>query len=837
MRFLKLLKTVPGFLTGIIMGMVLVTTAAVYAVDGNPPGLFELDGNTADAIPDPDAVGGINYFGDDWDTVYLNPASTAAIATTFDDDPAPETIYWKGGSKDTLNTTEWWHKDGSVPDKDDITNAYAAAYVVQEGQQTGVHSVGDLIIYFGLDRYANDGDAFAGFWFFQNDISANLATNRFDSVPAGGHVAKDADHVGAPGDLLVLVEYPQGSGAQPEVKVYEWDPLDLGNDNVADNLHLVGTFANAICDGTGGTEACAITNVEDNGVPAWDYTPKGGLLGDPLPHESFFEGGINVTKLLGSTPCISSFLAETRSSRSETAQLKDFVIKGFDVCGIEVTKDCIVADLNATGDQLVASFSGTVKNNGGIAYIANLLDTFSGAVITEVCFDTGNDGSCAGDQVPTGLFGLGTNDVRFDLGATEEVLYLAGYTTTTIPGDLQADNSVEVYAYTDAADVGNTGLSVADSSANTSCAFDVTPGLEVIKNCTAELNPGGASVHFTIYGSVNNTGNVALNVDSVVDTEGDITASDFPSVLAPDTDYPFLKEFDQEINAHSDTLTVNATAALGSPPAVFSESDSVAAEDCAYIPVPELVVTKECVDENDIFDGSSVTFTIQGTVYNPSPVALENVDVVDSELGDLLTDDTLAPGQTKSFSKTFSPDLADLVLSGTVDNTRTYVHSDTVQATGDTVIDNTGGSAYASATSNEASADCDIDITTDISVAKSCTNSLESLDIGNGITVVVVKTDVEVTVKNEGNEVLNNLSILDTPDVVFSSYPSSLDPGQEVTVTGSYYPASSNSPVPHEAFFSDTVDVSGDGLFTTVEAMASVEAVCDLCVEPEPTPE
>ncbi|KEA62101.1 hypothetical protein ADIMK_3762 [Marinobacterium lacunae] len=834
MRILKLLKTVPGFLAGIILGMGVVTTAAVYAVDGNPPGLFELDGNTYDAIPDPDGVGGTDYYGDDWDTVYTNPASTAAIATTFEDDPAPETIYWKGGSKDIENTTEWWHKDGSVPDKDDITNAYAAAYVVQPGQETGVHSVGDLIIYFGLDRYANDGDAFAGFWFFQNDISANLATNRFDSVPAGGHVGKNEKGPGTPGDILVLVEYPQGSGATPEIKVYQWDPTDAEGNNVATNLELVASFANAVCDGTGGTAACAITNVEDNGVPAWPYTPKGGLLGDPLPHESFFEGGINVTELLGSTPCISSFLAETRSSRSETAQLKDFVLKSFDVCGISVTKTCIVADLNAAGDQLTASFQGTVSNDGGISIIANLLDTFGSAVITDVCYDVGGDGSCAGDQVPTGLTGIGTNDVEFDLGPTEEVLYLASYSTTTIPGDLQADNSVEVYAYTNSVDVGNTNLAVASSSAQTYCEFDVTPGLEVIKDCTAELNAAGDSIHVTVYGSVNNTGNVALNVDSIIDTEGDVTASDFPAVLAPDTDYPFSKEFDQSINEHSDTLTVTVTPALGSPAIQIAVDDDAF---CEYIPVPELVVTKECVDENDIFDGSAVTFTIQGTVHNPSAVALENVDVVDSELGDLLLDTTLAPNETKNFSKTFSPDLADLVLSNTSDNTRTYVHSDTVQATGDTVIDALGGSAYASTTSNEASADCDIDITTDISVTKSCSNSLESLDIGNGITVVVVKTDVEVTVKNEGNEVLNNLSIVDTPDVVFSSYPSSLDPGQEVTVTGSYYPASSNSPVPHEASFSDMVDVSGDGIFTTVDASASVEAICDLCVEPEPTPE
>jgi hypothetical protein len=37
--------------------------------------------------------------------------------------------------------TKWKHKDGSVPDKDDITNAYAAAYTNDEDE---------IIIYFGM---------------------------------------------------------------------------------------------------------------------------------------------------------------------------------------------------------------------------------------------------------------------------------------------------------------------------------------------------------------------------------------------------------------------------------------------------------------------------------------------------------------------------------------------------------------------------------------------------------------------------------------------------------------------------------------------------------------
>lgn len=50
--------------------------------------------------------------------------------------PAPQSIFTGGGSKDPLDISQWKYKDGAVPDKDDITNAYAAAY----------NANGDLVI-------------------------------------------------------------------------------------------------------------------------------------------------------------------------------------------------------------------------------------------------------------------------------------------------------------------------------------------------------------------------------------------------------------------------------------------------------------------------------------------------------------------------------------------------------------------------------------------------------------------------------------------------------------------------------------------------------------------
>ena len=58
----------------------------------------------------------------------------------------------------------------------------------------------------------------------------------------------------------------------------------------------------------------------------WPYTPKANE-GSPgtFPISAFFEGGINITRLVPDATCFSGFLAETRSSTPFDARLKDFV--------------------------------------------------------------------------------------------------------------------------------------------------------------------------------------------------------------------------------------------------------------------------------------------------------------------------------------------------------------------------------------------------------------------------------------------------------------------------------------------------------------------------------
>ena len=97
---------------------------------------------------------------------------------------------------------------------------------------------------------------------------------------------------------------------------------------------------------------------------------------------TLFEGGIDMSALLGTNDigCYSSFLAETRSAHSTNAQLKDFVLGAFAVCGVSVTKTG--DELSKIGDSV--NYTITVRNTGASKlYKRNINDTLLGAIATD----------------------------------------------------------------------------------------------------------------------------------------------------------------------------------------------------------------------------------------------------------------------------------------------------------------------------------------------------------------------------------------------------------------------------------------------------------------------
>src|SRR5439155_3475445 len=167
-----------------------VVPAAIFGRTGAgnghplPSGLFELDGN---AVNDAAA-------GDDWANVLFGNGGgatahsfvTDAVSSRSDD------IFTGGGSKDTLGIQQgkWLFTNGKPQAKDDITHAYAAMYTDPVTK--------DVILYAGLDRYDNSGDATAGFWFLQNGIGES-------TKKVGGGTAFSGTH--ADGDILLVSDF------------------------------------------------------------------------------------------------------------------------------------------------------------------------------------------------------------------------------------------------------------------------------------------------------------------------------------------------------------------------------------------------------------------------------------------------------------------------------------------------------------------------------------------------------------------------------------------------------------------------------------------------------
>jgi hypothetical protein len=276
--------------------------------------LFELDANVLDEA----AVG------DDWSNIFAGTDS-AFVDTGIVADPAPQSIFTGGGSKDDLDIPQWKHKNGSVPDKDDIVDAYAAAYTKD----------GDTYVYFGQDRFATQGSSNVGFWFLQDDV-APLADGTF----SGQHEV---------GDILVLSEFSDG-GTGISIKVFEW--VGTGGDEGGGTLDtLIGgdTGLPADCDDTPTTATvCANVNtapILDANIP-WNYVGKGGTRN--MPTAAFFEGGINLSALLPDEPCITNMVAETRSSFEVNAVLKDLVHANFELC--DATIDIGEDDVNDVGE-------------------------------------------------------------------------------------------------------------------------------------------------------------------------------------------------------------------------------------------------------------------------------------------------------------------------------------------------------------------------------------------------------------------------------------------------------------------------------------------------------
>uniref|UniRef100_UPI003567F0CE DUF7507 domain-containing protein n=1 Tax=Amphritea sp. TaxID=1872502 RepID=UPI003567F0CE len=346
------------------------------------------DGNTAD-----DAVDG-----EDWENVYAGSHSADVISfieDTFANNNinngaegfvalrTPEISFFTGGgSKDTngIQDGPWKYKviSDQVPDKNDIVNAFAALYSQEAGNP---------ILYFGLDTFSVNGDANAGFWFFRDDVSlAPLGEGENTGTFIGEH--RD-------GDIFVAVAYTQG-GRVGDIDVYQWS-----GDDATGGLVLMESGQDCAT-ASPSDNVCGVINKLLPGQtfgedPDFDYANT-LVANNPLEPTSyqyesaaFVEFGLVLDSTLfpNGIGCFSTFMAETRSSQSETAQLKDLALGSFDVCSIDVVK---TGDgKSKVGDDV--DYSITVTNTGlATLYKQSISDTLLG--------DLSGDAGCGASLDP-----------------------------------------------------------------------------------------------------------------------------------------------------------------------------------------------------------------------------------------------------------------------------------------------------------------------------------------------------------------------------------------------------------------------------------------------------
>ena len=341
-----------------LVAAMILTLLVPYAAQAvHDAGIFQLDG---------DAATGTNtavtpVASDDWDKVCyqvgvtpvsqggdgLTPAQAAtrcsigtptsgATAVSWTAEPSPNSSFFTGGgSKDPIDINQWAWKDltGGLPDKDNLEHGFSVRYSIPASSTCpngpGPTFTGNCeLIYFGSDRFDNSGDAQQGFWFFQNRVT--LGSNKI-----GGGTGFNGVHMN--GDVLVISDFSNGGGTST-ISVFTWDTACTATNKpfgyCADaNLHLqeTSTAANCTTAAIPGDPFCGLVNPVDGVAAPWPYTDKSG--NNTYLQGEFLEAGINLSLLPNiASECFASFLAETRSSTSTTATLKDFVLGNFGNC-------------------------------------------------------------------------------------------------------------------------------------------------------------------------------------------------------------------------------------------------------------------------------------------------------------------------------------------------------------------------------------------------------------------------------------------------------------------------------------------------------------------------
>ncbi len=497
-----------------VLVAVAILFAGVAGAQVAPTSLFQLDGTAAmNGSYPPCTYSGGTAPCDFWDLLNGNGTGGSAghsSVRTFISGEASTEVFIGGGSKDPIDVTSWKCTSKSSPDKDTLTNGYAAAYSAPNG---------DLVTIFGADRFSTNGDANIGIWFFQQSVICNPATGSFSNKHTTG-------------DIFVLSAFTVG-GTIPTIQVFEWQPACLAAvknptpgpvpGSCADSNLEVLFSAGSLCD-SGGTlstlAACAITN-SGNIQVSWPYPTAASPTPSTIPAPAFFTGGADITSLLQTPVCFTSFLEETRSSQATSAVLKDFIGGAFPVCHVKINKTVSCDTFNA-GGTFNYSYSGNVINDGGGPL-------FSVSVV-----------DVKGQSYSCGTIAAGASKAFGGVPLSGDCPITTGTSATFTTAQHPASNQATVTAQTSQSGgsppvTGDTGVATSQDAAGGGCT--PSPGLAVFKRCATNFQVSGAQVIVRVdyTGEVSDTGNDNLsNVVVVEAADGSPSSASFgPFSLIP----------------------------------------------------------------------------------------------------------------------------------------------------------------------------------------------------------------------------------------------------------------------------------------------------------------
>lgn len=380
---------------------------------------FQLDGdvtaNTTTTIPATGPNAKVQTV--DWDSLFTaagatkSPLPTGFAHARLDADFGINTngsfntldgTTYTTGSKDTLSITPGWQctVSNNVNSKVDLMNVYASDYT---------SPAGDRILYFGLERNVNTGDANIGFWFLQSDANC---------VSAGGTTAWTGHH--ADGDILIVSAFTKG-GNVSGITAYSWS--------------CSGATTGADCDATGflnltpvassgdcrdpqhglGDSICAVANTGTITTP-WQTVNKTSVS-HSLDHGEFFEGGINLTQTGFGDKCFNTFVGDTRSSQSPTATIFDYARGVLGECASTTTTNASISGSPSIGTGSISNVTDTATIHvDGVATFSGTVSFYlcgpSTSVITLPCDDgtNGTQGVKIGSSQTVTVNGTKTSD-------------------------------------------------------------------------------------------------------------------------------------------------------------------------------------------------------------------------------------------------------------------------------------------------------------------------------------------------------------------------------------------------------------------------------------------